>query len=469
MTAVKTEVTASDLSARIDRLPPSRHLFGQVCLIGTGGWFEFFQLALPGYISLGLINSHLFTKTASGPLGGIFDLSAYASFVAAFPAGMWFGTILLGRLSDRFGRKIVFTIPMLAYSVMMLITACIGSPALVDALRFLCGIAVGIQLINNDAWMSEITPRAVRGRYIAASFILILTSYPFAALLGYLLVPHAPLGMQGWRWLVLIGGVMGLLVIWVRRRVPESPRWLAARGCVQEAEEILERIESQAEHDTGKALPEPDLQTTAPVVQKGAWTEMFHGVYGRRTFMMSVFQFMQTVSFFGFTAWVPVFLLSKGLNTTSSLLYTFAIALLTPVGAVVASVFADRIERKWQLVAAGALIAVMGMVFAAVRTPVGIVVLGGLVTIGNFWMIGIFHTYNAEIFPTRIRSQAVSFTFSWSRLSGVFVGYVISSLFAAHGTGPVFAMIAGAMVILMLAVGILGPRTNGQSLEKLAK
>jgi putative MFS transporter len=183
--------------------------------------------------------------------------------------------------------------------------------------------------------------------------------------------------------------------------------------------------------------------------------------------MMSIFQFVQTISVYGFGSWVPIFLTDKGITVTNSLQYTFEIAILTPVGGLVAALLAERFERKWQLVFAGLEIAVAGMIFSQMHNVVGIVITGGLVTLGNYWMTGIFHTYNAEIFPTRIRSQAISFNFSWSRISAIFVGYMVSGLLSAYGTGAVFAMIAGAMVVLMLSIS-MGPRTNGRRLETIA-
>lgn len=88
-------------------------------------------------------------------------------------------------------------------------------------------------------------------------------------------------------------------------------------------------------------------------------------------------------------------------------------------------------------------IAVIGLLFSQMHNVVAIVIIGGLVTLGNYWMTGIFHTYNAEIYATRIHTQDISFNFSWSRISAIFVGYMVSALLSAYGTSEVFAMIAG--------------------------
>lgn len=467
-TLASNESAALNVAARIDRIPSSRHLLGLVMRIAGGGWFEFFEFALPGYISLGLINSGLYTKAATGPFFGLLDLRAYPTFIAVFMAGMWVGTMLLGRVSDRFGRRAVFTVPMIAYSIIMLIISVSSSPVLIDILRFLAGVGVGIQLINNDAFISEVTPKHLRGRYLATALVVILTAYPITAFLGYVLVPYHPLGVAGWRYVVAIGGILGFIVIFLRRGLPESPRWLAARGRHEEAQSTLTEMEARIRKELGSELPDPEPASEGVIEEKGSWTEMFNRQYGRRTLMMSIFQFTQTISVFGFTSWVPVLLANRGITVVHSLLYTFLIVILTPFGGILGALLAERIERKWQLVMAGFLIAVFGLIFAQMHSAVWIVIIGAVVTLGNYWMIAIFHTYNAEIFPTRIRSQAVSFTFSWSRISSIFVGYAVSSLLSAYGAGAVFAMIAGAMVVLMLAVGTMGPRTNGIKLEELS-
>ena len=114
------------------------------------------------------------------------------------------------------------------------------------------------------------------------------------------------------------------------------------------------------------------------------------------------------------------------------------------------------------------LIGIAGTVFAGARNVPLILVCGGLIALGNNWMISVFHPYAAELFPTRIRASALGFTFSWSRVSSVFVGYWVGNLLAAYGTGGVFTMIDAAMLAIIIGVGAFGPRTNGRSLETLS-
>jgi putative MFS transporter len=185
--------------------------------------------------------------------------------------------------------------------------------------------------------------------------------------------------------------------------------------------------------------------------------------------MLVLFNIFQTVAVYGFASWVPVLLIQQGVPFLHSLEYTFWIAMLNPLGPLIAMKYADVLERKWQIVALAMAIAVFGTIFAQMRSPVLIILFGSLITVTNNWFGCLFHTYQAELYPTRIRGKAMGFVYSWSRLSGIFVGFAIAALLKDFGTVGVFAFIAGSMAVVALAIGIMGPRTSGVSLEVLAR
>jgi len=450
--------------ARIDRLPPSRHLMGLVARIAAGGWFEFFELFMPGFISLGLVRSGIFTISNKGLL----DTHSFASFLASFFVGMFLSTAVFGFVSDKFGRRAVFIYSMIVYSVAQLAVAVLSDPLLIDIARLVAGFAVGMQLVNNDCYITELTPRSRRGHYMTVSYIFVLSSIPVAALLAALLVPQDPFGIAGWRIVVALGSLSGLLVWFIQRGLPESPRWLEVHGHVTEANAIVTHIEQRIEAELVVALSPPDLDVPDALIEKGRWQEIFSAFYLPRTLLISVFQFAQTIAVFGFTAFVPVLLIKHGFSIVHSLNYSLAIVLLAPVGAACGAYFSERIERKWQLVFASLLIGIAGSVFATGESVVVIVCAGGLIALGNNWLISIFHPYAAELFPTRIRARAIGFTFCWSRVSSVFVGYWVGDLLAAYGQNAVFVMIGAAMVAIIVGVGVFGPATNGRSLEVLS-
>jgi putative MFS transporter len=449
--------------ARIERLAPSRALLKLIVLIAIGGWFEFYELFMPGAISLGLVRDHIFTVKANG----LFDFHSFPSFLASFFAGMFVSTVVLSRLSDLFGRRMTFIWSMMMYSVFNLLIVFSSSPGWIDVFRFFAGLGVGIQLINNDSFMAEITPRYLRGHYMALAVTVILTAVPVSAFLGMLLVPYAPLGVSGWRWVVLVGALGGVLVWLVQRRLPESPRWLESRGRVAEADAALKQIEAEIAAEVGP-LPAPSRDIVEPPVARGKWSEIFRAPYLARTIALSVFQFCQTIAVFGFTSWVPIILAERGYNVVHSLRYTFFILLLTPVGGLLGAYFAERFERKWQLVLTAIGIAAFGFSFALSTNVALIVGSGALLTLCNNWLISVFHPYSAELFPTRIRAMAVGFSFSWSRVSAIFVGYWVAAILAGVGQVGVFVMIGVAMLLIVITIGVFGPRTNGRRLEEIS-
>lgn len=450
--------------ARIDRLPPSRYLVKIVARIASGGWFEFYELFMPGFISLGLVHAGIY---ALHP-GSVFDPKLFASFLASFFLGMLISTAVFGFVSDRFGRRSVFVWSMVVYSIAQLAIAFLSDPVAIDIARFIGGFSVATQIINNDSFITELTPRSARGRYMTLAFIFILTSIPASAFLAAWLVPLSPFGIDGWRIVVAIGAVSGIVVLFVQRGLPESPRWLEARGRHAEADAIVSKIEAGVSAEIGRPLPAPSLDVPDTTAGTGRWSEMFSAFYLPRTIIVSIFQFAQTIAVFGFTAFVPVLLVKQGFTVVHSLYYTAVIVLLAPVGAACASFFSERIERKWQLVGTAVLIGLAGTVFANAQSAVTVVAAGALISLANNWLIAIFHPYAAELFPTRIRAQAVGFTFSWSRISSIFVGYWVADLLAAFGPRGVFAMIALAMAAIVVGIGGFGPRTNGKSLEILS-
>ncbi|WP_244259673.1 MFS transporter, partial [Paraburkholderia phenazinium] len=149
-----------------------------------------------------------------------FDVNGFASFLGSFFAGMFVGTVALGGFTDRFGRRAVFTGAMLLYSVATFAAAFQVSPEAMDAWRFVAGLGIGVQLITVDTYISELTPNHARGKYMAFSILVILSSVPTVALLSYVLVPHTILGLDGWRWVMIIGSAGALLIWLIRRDLP---------------------------------------------------------------------------------------------------------------------------------------------------------------------------------------------------------------------------------------------------------
>jgi putative MFS transporter len=185
--------------------------------------------------------------------------------------------------------------------------------------------------------------------------------------------------------------------------------------------------------------------------------------------MLMVFQFFQTFGFYGFAAWVPTLIAQQaGIKLSDSLLYSFIIAIAAPFGPLLAMSFADKFERKWQVVGAACCIGVFGVTFSYQSTMSLLILCGVLITLSNNVMSYSFHNYQSELFPTRIRARAVGFTYSLSRISAVFASFIIGFFLQTAGTKGVFGLIAFAMALVVISIAGWGPRTRDLELEQVS-
>ncbi len=454
------------ISARLDRLPTTRYIWKLLLLISLGGCFEFYDLFLMTYIGPAMIRSGLF----SSAYVSFFGLSGLASFVSATFVGLFIGTLAFGFLADKFGRRSIFTYSLLWYSAGLIAMACQTAAPGILICRMIAGIGIGVEMVTIDTYIAELMPKEIRGRAFTVSQVIEFTSIPVVALICWLLAGRKPLGMDGWRWVVLIGSAGAIFIWFIRRRIPESPRWLIARGRVDEAERVVSCMERKVSDNLQSALP-PVPADRVEVAQSPPvhFSAIFRPPYLGRTAMLTVFQFAQTIGYYGFSSWVPTLLIAAGIHTTTSLRYSFIIAIFAPIGPLLAYGIADKAERKWQIVSSALCIGAAGLLFALKTTPAWLIFFGVLLTCSNNWLSVAFHTYQAELFPTPVRAQAVGFVYSWSRFSAIFTSLMIGFFLHNFGVTGVFAFIAAAMLVIVLVIGGFGPRTRGLALESISR
>jgi MFS transporter, putative metabolite:H+ symporter len=472
---------AAQIAARLDRIPSSRTVWTIVVLISLGGVFEFYDLFFTAYVAPGMVGNRLFTPESLGFFSSLkmVRISGFGTFVFCTFAGLWVGVVAFGQLADRFGRKAVFTWSLMWYVAATAIMAFQRTGQWINVWRFIAGVGFGVQLVTVDTYIVELTPLPLRGRAFSVNQCISFSIVPVVALLSWLLVKKAPLGFDGWRWVVLFGTV-GAVAVWaLRAGIPESPRWLAARGRLAEAERIVEDIEQRVAAERGAlaerrgALAE---RRGAPVAagpprvepeQRARLADIFSPRYRGRTLMLSIFNAAQVIGFYGFNSWLPTLLTARGINVTHGLEYAFIIAIAQPIGPLLGAVFADKIERKTQIIAGLACMGAAMAAFAVATSPAALISIGIAFTLAANVMSYAYHGYQAELFPTRIRSRAVGFVYSWSRLAAAFAGLIVGFLLADGGVPAVAVFIGGAMAVGIAVIAAFGPSTHGVALEQL--
>lgn len=457
-------VTAAErLTARLDRLPMTRTLWMMAFLLTFGALFDGYAIGLIGALGPGLMKSGIFTTTTVS----FFGMSGFASFVAALFAGLFVASLLVSFIADRFGRRAIFAYALLWFGIANFIMAMQTTADGVNLWRFISALGVGLELVTVDAYLSELVPKRVRGKAFAFMQAMSALAFLLAYLFSWQLIQRMPFGYDGWRWVAWIGSVAAVVIWWIRLGLPESPRWLAQQGRMEEAEKLMEKLEARAEAESGRPLPPPE-EPHYQDPRRGSVFEIFGPRYLKRTIMLALFNFFQTVGFYGFVAWTPSLLIAKGIHITESLEYSMIINIAALVFPLLIVLFADKLERKWHACASCFAIAVFGILFANADSTVALIVLGACLAMSTQWLSYGLHSYQSELYPTRIRARGIGFVYSWSRLSGILTPFFIAFFLRSYGATGVFAFVAFCMAVVIVSVAWLGPRTKQLQLEAIA-
>ncbi|MEV4597150.1 MFS transporter [Amycolatopsis sp. NPDC049253] len=442
------------VAARLDRLPVTRTHRRATVAVGLGLFFEFYEVFLTGTISAVLVSEFKLSKAALPPL------------LASTFLGMFFGALLLGRLADRFGRRGAFLLNLALYSFFSLLGAFSGNAIMLLITRFFAGVGLGAEPPLADTYLTDLLPARKRGKLIAWAYTLAFCGVPVVGFLAKGLTEGSFLGIAGWRWLFVIGALGAGVVFLLRRGLPESPRWLHSVGRTQEAETVIRGLEAEA----GQApAAEPVAAPAEKPVRKAAPVrDLFGPTYRRRTIMMTLFHVLQTIGYYGFGTMVPLVLAAKGYPVSQSLLFTALTFLGYPVGSALSLPLVERLERKHLVIGSVLAMAVFGLAFGLASSIALAIVFGFIYTAISNVFSNAYHIYQAEIFPTGLRSTASSGTYSISRLASGVMPFVLVPLLDSSGATTLFVVIGAALVLVALDIAILGPRTTGRSVENVA-
>jgi putative MFS transporter len=427
-------------AARLDAIPIGAFHRRLLLLIGAGMFFDSFDIYLGGSVLGALVKS------------GWSSIALNAQFISWTFIGMLIGAAGAGWLGDKYGRKFTYQFNLGIFGLASLAAAAAPSMTWLIVARFFGGVGLGAEIVIGYGTMIEFTPPAKRGRW--AALLSFVTNFGLFAstLAGWLIIPSF-----GWRWMFVIAGIGAFVVLWLRKAIPESPRWLEAQGRVTEAEAIVAAIEAECGHTSA-----PVAVAVPPQVQSlgSLWPRLLLG---------SLMHIAIGVAIYGFVAWVPTFLVQRGMGISQSLGQSMLMSMGGPAGAFLGFLLSDRIGRKPAVVGASLLAAGCGVLFATAGSQAMAVVFGFLIFTLIYFLVAIMIAgYVPELFPTALRMRGNGVCNTVGRLTTIFVPYAVVALYAWGGVTAVLFGVEGTLIVLALAVGIFGVETSRRSLEQIA-
>jgi putative MFS transporter len=435
--------------ARLDRLPISAFHYRIFWLVGAGMFFDGYDL----YVASAVLAATIQSKFSTLPQN--------LQFISLTFLGMTIGSLVTGFVGDKFGRRFTYQVNLLVFGLASLAAAFAQDMPQLIICRFVQGLGLGAEIVVGYSTLTEFVPPGTRGRWLAFMAFLTVCGFPVTVMLGYLIIP-----IWGWRPLFVIAGIGSLIVWYLRKNLPESPRWLEAQGRAAEAESLLRLIEKETAG--GGTLPAPVAATSPPQL---GFAAMFRPPILQRLVVGSWLLITINTLIFGFVIFLPQFFLRQGLTITNSLGYTVVFAVASLVGCAIGAALSDAIGRRWSIIGASVATIVLGWFYAhsnAATDPAIVLSVGAALLIAIYIQTAIlFGVYTPELFPTEIRLRANGICNTLGRAATVVSPFVVGFLMVNYGLPGVVGLMIGLVAVQIVAVYFWGIEPARRSLEGL--
>ena len=442
--------TTVNAGARLDRLPISSFHYRIFWLVGAGMFFDGYDL----YVAASVLASTTQTKFSTLPQN--------LQFISLTFVGMTIGSFVTGFVGDKYGRRFTYQINLLIFGLASFAAAFAQDMNQLIACRFVQGLGLGAEIVVGYSTLTEFVPPQSRGRWLSFMAFLVVAGFPATAILGFLIIPT-----WGWRPMFIIAGIGSLIVWYLRKNLPESPRWLEAQGRTAEAEALMESIEKEVQATSGP-LPAPRPAVATPQLTAAA---IFKPPILQRLLVGCWVLITINTLIFGFVIFLPQFFLRQGLTITNSLGYTVVLAAASLVGCAFGAVLSDYIGRRWSIIGASFLTIAAGWVYShfnAASDPVIVLSVGAILIVAIYIQTAIlFGVYTPELFPTEIRLRANGICNTLGRGATVVSPFVVGYLMVNYQLPGVVWLMIGLVVIQIIAVYFWGVEPARRSLEGL--
>jgi putative MFS transporter len=308
------------------------------------------------------------------------------------------------------------------------------------------GLGLGAENVVGYSIMTEFFPARARGRWSGFIATLVTAGLPVSALLAWLLVPTF-----GWRVMFVLGAIGALIAWFLRRDLPESPRWLAAVGRDAEADALVARFEREAGIDR---LPVPTAPSEPLTVEAG---DLFRKPYVSRLVVGCISLMVVNTLIYGFITWLPTFFVGQGETIARSTGFALLMAVGGPIGSALGAISADAFGRKCTIIGAAAIAIILSAVFPLSASPLLTATLGFLLTIPIYVLVAaLFAVYVPELFPTEFRLRGVGICNAAGRSASIIVPLFVGPVFIHYGVAGVLTMMGAGLLIMIIVVASLG-------------
>jgi putative MFS transporter len=434
-------------AARLDRLPISSFHRRVFWLIAAGMFFDGYDL----YVGTNVLGSTV--------QSGFSTLAQNAQFVSLTFLGLTVGSFIAGFLGDHYGRRFTYQFNLAIFGLASLAAAFAPDMTTLNALRFVMGLGLGAEIVVGYSTMTEFVPPRSRGRWLALMAMIVVSGLPATALLGTFVIPNF-----GWRPMFVIAGVGALIVWYLRKSLPESPRWLEAQGRNDEAEALMQAIEREAAAGGSLPLPAPALTAQPQYSLKSLLAPPLLS----RMMVGSVVLIVVNTLIFGFVTWLPTFFVQQGLSITRSFTYTLVIVLGSPIGCALGAFGADYLGRRRSIILSAVATIVLGAIYPFMATPALILSVGFLLIVAIYVQVAIlFGVYTPELFPTEVRLRANGICNTLGRAATIVSPFIVVMLFKDYGVAGVLGLMIGLLLIQIVTVAAWGIEPAQRRLEEL--
>jgi len=441
------------LVARIERLPYCSWHRNMRLIICTAWFFDAFDSVAIAYVLPPLIGLWNLAPEQIGTLIGI-----------GF-GGQLVGALSFGWIAERWGRRNSMLITLLLFTLGAFACAFAWNYESLLILRFIQGIGLGGEVPLMAAYVNEFAKAKGRGRFSLSIQVLFSIALPCVALTGVWVVPH-----WGWQWMFVIGGVPALIAIPLRTILPESPRWLASQGRIEEADRALKYIESIAARE-GKTPPPLPADLPVVVEVRPRLADLFKGIYLKRTISVWFIWIGAYFVSYGLNAWAPsLYRTVYHLPVETSLAYGLITAVVGLGAAGLTIYLIEAIGRRPLLIISlgGCCIPLLSFAFLPQLSAVGTLI----VTTGGFFFLAFsllsLATYTAEIYPTHLRALGGGVASAWQRAASMVGTTLVGFVLPSHGINAVFVMFGCLSLMGCLVAVFFAIETRAQVLERLS-